>query len=92
MRPKNIFRLALCLLLCSAAVAQQENSQSPAASSSGRVIEPVKTTVVVTATGAPTFILGDSGHNWSKQDAYRGRVEFAIDSKTAVFVQYLRQK
>ena len=31
-----------------------------------------------TSSGTPTFQIGDSGHNWFNQDAWRGRVEYTL--------------
>jgi iron complex outermembrane receptor protein len=45
-----------------------------------------------TNAGAQTFIVGDSGHNWFHQNGFRGRAEYALNSKTTVFVQYIRQQ
>jgi iron complex outermembrane recepter protein len=45
-----------------------------------------------TTTGAQTFIIGNAGHNWYHQNAYRGRAEYAFNSKTSAYVQYIRQQ
>jgi iron complex outermembrane recepter protein len=45
----------------------------------------------MTTAGAPTFVIGDGGNNWSNQNAWRTRGEYTFSTKTTAFFQYIRQ-